>query len=151
MKLSLGLLAAVSVAAALRVNPTPGRRAATVAGLAAAIAPAAAFAEKAIQPATVGKDYGKSEMDYSDFVSTSSGLRYKDSKVGRGATPAAGDRVVIDWSGYSPRAATRTRHLRSPERAGSRLDCELLYLPLLQDFAALIPAARSDWLLRPSV
>ena len=44
----------------------------------------------------------KSEMDYGDFAKTASGLRYKDAKVGDGAAmPEAGDRVVVEWSGYT--------------------------------------------------
>lgn len=56
----------------------------------------------AYQPALEGKGYGKSEMDYGDFAKTASGLRYKDAKVGDGAAmPEAGDRVVVEWSGYT--------------------------------------------------
>lgn len=55
----------------------------------------------AYQPALQGKDYGKSEMSYEDFPVTSSGLRYKDAKLGKGAMPVAGDRVVVEWTGYT--------------------------------------------------
>lgn len=40
-------------------------------------------------------------MTYSDFVKTPSGLLYKDGKVGTGKKPEKGDRVVIDWTGYT--------------------------------------------------
>ena len=32
---------------------------------------------------------------------TESGLQYKDAKMGEGVKPEAGDRVVVDWSGYT--------------------------------------------------
>ena len=62
---------------------------------------AAIAAEFAYPPALQGKDYGTSEMSYSDFVKTPSGLLYKDGKVGTGKKPEQGDRVVIDWTGYT--------------------------------------------------
>uniref|UniRef100_A0A7S4HDP8 peptidylprolyl isomerase n=1 Tax=Prymnesium polylepis TaxID=72548 RepID=A0A7S4HDP8_9EUKA len=53
------------------------------------------------QPALAGKDYGKTAMSYSDFTAGTNGLLFKDGKPGTGQTPAAGDRVVIDWTGYT--------------------------------------------------
>lgn len=38
---------------------------------------------------------------YKDFVQTDSGLQYKDVREGSGNSPKAGDRVVIDWEGYT--------------------------------------------------
>ena len=35
------------------------------------------------------------------FVTSSSGLRILDVKVGKGPSPKAGDTVVVDWSGYT--------------------------------------------------
>lgn len=55
----------------------------------------------AYQPALEGKGYGKTQMDNSDFTKLSSGLLIKDVKKGAGSTPEKGDRVVIDWSGYT--------------------------------------------------
>ena len=56
----------------------------------------------AYQPALEGKGYGKSEMSTSDFTLTPSGLRYKDAKPGKGTvTPEPGDRVVVDWTGFT--------------------------------------------------
>mmetsp|Transcript_64523 Transcript_64523/g.127464 ORF Transcript_64523/g.127464 Transcript_64523/m.127464 type:complete len:213 (-) Transcript_64523:241-879(-) len=60
-----------------------------------------AGAEKAYQPALVGKDYGKSEMDYGDFQRLPSGLLFKDAKLGNGKAPSSGDRCVVEWSGYT--------------------------------------------------
>ena len=82
------------------------RRQTTALALAAlAGSPAIARADSyAYQPALAGKDYGKSEMGGgADFIKTPSGLSYKDGTVGRGKTPAPGDRVVIDWTGYTAR------------------------------------------------
>ena len=40
-------------------------------------------------------------QEYSDFEKTSEGWSFRDVKVGTGETPAWGDRVVFDWSGYT--------------------------------------------------
>ena len=79
------------------------RDAATLAALvAAAGGPAISSAEDyAYQPALKGKDYGKSQMGSSDFTKTPSGLSYKDGTIGKGKVPQVGDRVVIDWTGYT--------------------------------------------------
>ena len=63
--------------------------------------PLAASAELAEQPALKGKDYGKQEMSYEDFAKAPSGFSYKDAVLGKGQAPARGDRVVIDWTGYT--------------------------------------------------
>ena len=55
----------------------------------------------AYQPSLQGKDYGKSEMSYADFKKGNNGLLYKDAKLGVGKTPSKGDRVVVDWTGYT--------------------------------------------------
>jgi hypothetical protein len=89
--------------------PTPlaslSRRNACTASFVAAAALSAcaqpAVADKAYQPALAGKDYGKSEMSYEDFTRSTTGLLFKDAKTGNGKAAAAGDRVVIDWTGYT--------------------------------------------------
>lgn len=53
------------------------------------------------QPALQGLDYGKPRTVYPDFVQKPSGLQYKVVKEGTGSTPAVGDRVVVDWEGYT--------------------------------------------------
>ena len=65
--------------------------------------PSTAFAasDLAYQPALEGKGYGKTVMDYGDFTKTDSGLLFKDAKIGTGQRPEKGDRVVVDWSGYT--------------------------------------------------
>jgi FKBP-type peptidyl-prolyl cis-trans isomerase len=44
---------------------------------------------------------GKPRTIYPDFVQKSSGLQYKAVQEGSGLTPVRGDRVVIDWEGYT--------------------------------------------------
>jgi hypothetical protein len=79
--------------------------------------PTAADTGFAYQPALSGQDYGKSEMSYEDFTKLPSGLLFKDAKVAKGGASAArGDRVVIDWTGYTIGYFGRpfeTRQLRS--------------------------------------
>ena len=59
--------------------------------------------DRAYQPALEGKGYGKSQMSYADFEKAPSGLMFKDAKPGKkdGKTPEKGDRVVIEWTGYT--------------------------------------------------
>jgi FKBP-type peptidyl-prolyl cis-trans isomerase len=40
-------------------------------------------------------------QEYADFTSTSEGWSYRDVTIGNGESPAMGDRVVYDWSGYT--------------------------------------------------
>jgi hypothetical protein len=94
----------------MRLPPAAASRAALLRGLLALApaallkrAPAAALegGQLAFQPSLTGKGYGKTEMDYSDFERTPSGVLFKDAKKGSGKSPEAGDRVVLDWSGYT--------------------------------------------------
>eukprot|EP00899_Mesostigma_viride_P023883 jgi/Mesvir1/467/Mv11342-RA.1 len=48
-----------------------------------------------------GKDYGKTQMAFADFIQTPSGLQYKDMREGQGEAAKEGDLVVIDWDGYT--------------------------------------------------
>ena len=52
-------------------------------------------------PGTRSRDYGKSEMTGDGFTRSSSGLQLKDAKTGTGSQPSNGDRVVIQWEGYT--------------------------------------------------
>jgi len=53
-------------------------------------------------PALEGKDYGKLRMRYSDFVTLPDGVQYRDVRIGdTEITPRPGDRVVLNWSGYT--------------------------------------------------
>jgi len=94
----------------MRLPPAAAGRATLLRGLLALApaallkrAPAAALegGQLAFQPSLTGKGYGKTEMDYSDFERTPSGVLFKDAKKGSGKSPEAGDRVVLDWSGYT--------------------------------------------------
>ena len=94
----------------MRLPPAAASRATLLRGL-LALAPAALLKRApaaaleggplAFQPSLTGKGYGKTEMDYSDFERTPSGVLFKDAKKGSGKSPEAGDRVVLDWSGYT--------------------------------------------------
>jgi len=53
------------------------------------------------QPALTGLDYGKPRTLYPDFTQKSSGLQYKIVKEGDGKSPKKGDRVAVDWEGYT--------------------------------------------------
>ena len=46
-------------------------------------------------------DQNKARMTYPDFKMTPSGMQFKDAVVGEGPLPEQGDRVVLDWSGYT--------------------------------------------------
>ena len=46
-------------------------------------------------------DQNKARMTYPDFKMTPSGMQFKDAVVGEGPLPEPGDRVVLDWSGYT--------------------------------------------------
>jgi FKBP-type peptidyl-prolyl cis-trans isomerase len=53
------------------------------------------------QPALKGLDYGKPRTYYPDYTQKPSGLQYKAVTEGTGLTPKKGDRVVVDWEGYT--------------------------------------------------
>jgi FKBP-type peptidyl-prolyl cis-trans isomerase len=73
---------------------TQNARRATIATLVSGIAaiPLAALAE------TKETEF---VQQYSDFEKTSEGWSFRDVKAGKGESPAWGDRVVFDWSGYT--------------------------------------------------
>mmetsp|Transcript_11854 Transcript_11854/g.15503 ORF Transcript_11854/g.15503 Transcript_11854/m.15503 type:complete len:257 (-) Transcript_11854:448-1218(-) len=63
--------------------------------------PASAETKFEEMPMLKGKDYGKPRTIYPDFTQTPSGLQFKDVKPGEGSGAEVGDRVVIDWEGYT--------------------------------------------------
>lgn len=71
------------------------------AALAASKANAAATSKYEYQPALVGSDFGKPRTYYPDFTQGDNGLQYKVVKVGDGPSPVPGDKVSIDWEGYT--------------------------------------------------
>lgn len=80
----------------------------------------AAFAAQfADMPALRGKDYGKTKMRYPDYTETSSGLQYKDLRVGDGPTPKMGETVVVDWDGYTIGYYGRIFEARNKTKGGS--------------------------------
>jgi len=52
-------------------------------------------------PAIRGRQFGKERILYKDFSLTPSGLQYKDVRIGTGNSPNDGDRIVVDWEGYT--------------------------------------------------
>lgn len=75
--------------------------------------------EFADMPALRGKDYGKSKMRFPDYTETTSGLQYKDLRVGDGPTPKAGETVVVDWDGYTIGYYGRIFEARNKTKGGS--------------------------------
>lgn len=71
------------------------------------------------QPALEGLDYGKPRTYYPDFVQKPSGLQYKMMKEGVGATPSVGDKVVIDWEGYTIGYYGRPFEVRNKVKGGA--------------------------------
>lgn len=81
-------------------------RASSLLAVAVAALPAAALAaagkpQMEYQPALQGLDYGKPRTYYPDYVQKDNGLQYKVVKEGTGDSPVPGDKVSIDWEGYT--------------------------------------------------
>lgn len=70
-------------------------------GGATAMATAAAIAQPSPALAEESIFAPKFVQEYPDFTQTDEGWSYKDVKVGDGASPQKGDRVVYEWSGYT--------------------------------------------------
>ncbi|CAH2072852.1 unnamed protein product [Thlaspi arvense] len=81
-----------------------------------AVAAASQFAD---MPAIRGKDYGKTKMKYPDYTETPSGLQYKDLRVGTGPIPKKGQKVVVDWDGYTIGYYGRIFEARNKTKGGS--------------------------------
>ncbi|XP_010453412.1 PREDICTED: peptidyl-prolyl cis-trans isomerase FKBP19, chloroplastic [Camelina sativa] len=79
----------------------------------------AAASQFADMPALKGKDYGKTKMKYPDYTETQSGLQYKDLRVGTGPTAKKGDKVVVDWDGYTIGYYGRIFEARNKTKGGS--------------------------------
>lgn len=70
-------------------------------------------------PALQGKDYGKTRMTYSDYVTTDSGLQYQDLVQGTGAQPTKGQTAVVDWSGVTIGYYGRPFEARNKPKGGA--------------------------------
>jgi FKBP-type peptidyl-prolyl cis-trans isomerase len=70
-------------------------------------------------PALKNKDYGKSRMEYSDYVQSTSGLQYQDLVEGKGPTATKGQTVVIDWSGVTIGYYGRPFEARNKPKGGA--------------------------------
>jgi len=87
-----------------------------------------------------GKDYGKSRMTYSDYVSTPSGLQYSDLVEGKGPSPKAGQTVVIDWDGYTIGYYGRPFEARNKTKGGSFTGDDKEYFRFVVGANTVIPA-----------
>ena len=91
-------------------------------------------------PALQGKDYGKTRIRASDFILLPSGVQYKDIRVGdESITPEPGDRVVIDWSGYTIGYYGRIFEAKNRVRGGAFAD-DAAYSRFVLGQGQLIPA-----------
>lgn len=70
------------------------------AGLAASITVSGLLNPKAVFAALGDDDEVEIDKDYSKFVTTDSGLKYFDLKVGDGAVPLPGDLVQVHYTGW---------------------------------------------------
>lgn len=93
------------------------------AGLVAGFADKANAAPKAqfeYQPALEGLDYGKPRTFYPDFTQyKNTGLQYKVVKEGTGALAKEGDRVAVDWEGYTIGYYGRPFQVRNGPKGGA--------------------------------
>ncbi|CAF1884173.1 unnamed protein product [Brassica napus] len=82
------------------------------------IAEASQFAD---MPAIRGKDYGKTKMKYPDYTETPSEIliRVQDLRVGTGPIPKKGEKVVVDWDGYTIGYYGRIFEARNKTKGGS--------------------------------
>ena len=56
---------------------------------------------------------------YPDFTLTASGLQYKDFREGSGASPKPGQRVIVDWDGYTAGYYGRPFEARNKAKGGA--------------------------------
>jgi hypothetical protein len=71
------------------------------------------------------KDYGKSEVLYSDFTRTASGLQYKDVRPGAKEGKEYNDNAkiaVVDWDGYTLGYYGRPFEARNGPKGGAFSD-----------------------------
>ena len=76
----------------------------TTSGLVVSSQQPATASDKTYMPALSSAQteaYGKPKLKYPDFVTSPSGLQYKDAKIGSGPRAEASDRVVLSWEGYT--------------------------------------------------
>lgn len=73
---------------------------------------------------------GKSKTLFPDFELTSSGLQYKDYKIGSGPKPRPGDRVVLEWTGVTVGYQGRYFETRNKPKGGAFADDGFLQPPL---------------------
>ena len=100
------------------------QKAPMVAAIVAALVPSKAIADAPAarfeyQPALTGLDYGKPRTFYPDYTQLPSGLKYKLVKPGDGKTPKKGDKVSVDWEGYTIGYYGRPFQVRNKVKGGA--------------------------------
>ena len=100
------------------------QKAPMVAAIAAALIPSKAIADAPsarfeYQPALTGLDYGKPRTFYPDYEQLPSGLQYKLVKPGDGKSPKKGDKVSVDWEGYTIGYYGRPFQVRNKVKGGA--------------------------------
>ncbi|KAK3252686.1 hypothetical protein CYMTET_38030 [Cymbomonas tetramitiformis] len=91
-------------------------------------------------PALQGRGYCKPATIYEDYVLTDSGLQYKDFRLGAGDVPQAGDKVVVDWDGYTVGYFGRIIQAKNLSKGGAFEDGDVGFLRFTLDSGAVIPA-----------
>lgn len=91
-------------------------------------------------PSIEGRGYGKARTKYPDFVQTASGLQYKDVREGKGNSPTVGDRVVIDWEGYTIGYYGRPYEAKGKTKGGAFDAADKEYLRFVLGKTPMIPA-----------
>eukprot|EP00892_Ulva_mutabilis_P008419 jgi/Ulvmu1/594/UM001_0602.1 len=89
-----------------------------------------------------GKDYGKSPMKFTDYDTTSTGVQYKDLRIGSGDSPKEGDLCVIDWQGYTIGYYGRIFEARNKPKGSSFTGNDKDYLRLRLGESKMIPAVQ---------
>ncbi|KAJ7547149.1 hypothetical protein O6H91_08G071800 [Diphasiastrum complanatum] len=79
-------------------------------------------------------------MRYPDYIETTSGLQYKDLRMGTGSTPKAGETVVVDWDGYTIGYYGRIFEARNKAKGGSFEGSEKGYFRFKVGTEEVIPA-----------
>ncbi|EWM25288.1 Peptidyl-prolyl cis-trans isomerase, FKBP-type [Nannochloropsis gaditana] len=91
-------------------------------------------------PGIEGRGYGKPRTKYPDFSQTPSGLQYKDVREGKGNSPTVGDRVVMDWEGYTIGYYGRPFEAKGKTKGGAFDSADKEYLRFVLGKTPMIPA-----------
>eukprot|EP01023_Acetabularia_acetabulum_P063852 TRINITY_DN8103_c0_g1_i2.p2 TRINITY_DN8103_c0_g1~~TRINITY_DN8103_c0_g1_i2.p2 ORF type:complete len:239 (-),score=31.94 TRINITY_DN8103_c0_g1_i2:230-946(-) len=87
-----------------------------------------------------GKNYGKSRMQYKDYQSTESGLQFQDLVIGQGGQVGTGEKVLIDWDGYTIGYYGRPFEARNKPKGGTFVGDDKNYFSFTVGDPFIIPA-----------